>query len=175
TIELLENPAFRGKMVKKRRHSEFPDAPASLNWHHVYEGGLLDHTYAVTSLSIKVAEVLKKTYKIKINTDVLISGCLLHDIAKLFEYIKDDEEWEGSDVMLDHTMLATSELYARGFPEEVIHMVASHFGDKGPTPPMTLESMILSRMDLFDAEMEASLSDSGNDVLLADIIKDIKN
>jgi hypothetical protein len=49
--------------------------------------------------------------------------------------------------MLDHTMLATAELYTRNFPEEVIHIVASHFGEAGPTPPRTFEALIFHHLD----------------------------
>ena len=52
-------------------------------------------------------------------------------------------------------MLGTSELYARGFPEPVIHIVASHFGDQGPTPPQTIEAVIFHYADNLDAVLNA--------------------
>ncbi|MBN2101937.1 MAG: HDIG domain-containing protein [Candidatus Aenigmarchaeota archaeon] len=175
TISILKNP-FLSNRNFSGKHSGFENAPASLNWHHVYEGGLAEHTLSVTKMSVRIAEVLRSVYGIKTDTDVLIAGCLLHDIGKVFEYIKSKDEWDSSEILLDHTMLGTSELYSRGFPPEVIHMVASHFGDKGPTPPMTIEAKILSAIDLFDAGLESeSSSEEDETSSLLDLIRDIRS
>jgi hypothetical protein len=44
-------------------------------------------------------------------------------------------------------MLAVAEFYYRGFPENVIHIIASHFGETGPTPPRNYEALILHYVD----------------------------
>ncbi len=174
TISLIKNPSLSNRKFSVK-HSKFEEVPASLNWHHVYEGGLVEHTLSVTKISIRIAEVLKNVYGTKIDKNVLICGCLLHDIGKVFEYIKTKGEWDSAELLLDHTMLGTSELYARGFPEEVIHMVASHFGEKGPTPPITIEAKILSTVDLFDAEFESDDSlEEEETISLLDLIKGVK-
>ena len=56
-----------------------------------------------------------------------------------------------TELTLDHTMAGTSELYARGFPEKVVHIVASHFGENGPTPPATMEALVFHTIDNLDA------------------------
>ncbi len=152
----LSNPNFKYKNLSLR------DAPASNQWHHSYVGGLVEHTYAVTLMCIEVAKVLEKVYKIKIDMDSLIAAALLHDIGKLWEYKKYGGSWTSTKITLDHTILGTSELYARGFPESVIHIVASHFGHQGPTPPQTTEALILHTID----NMDALLSGSGQPQLL---------
>jgi len=174
TVSILKNPTLSNSNFSGK-HSKFENAPASLNWHHVYDGGLAEHTLSVTRMSVRIAQVLKSVYGIEADMDVLIAGCLLHDIGKVFEYIKSGGDWDSSDILLDHTMLGTSELYARGFPPEVIHMVASHFGDKGPTPPMTIEAKILSNIDLFDAELESEASSEEESISLLDLIKDARS
>lgn len=175
TLSLIKNPKLANSFFNAKP-SRFENAPGSLNWHHAFEGGLLEHTVAITKMAMKTADVLRSVYGIEINKDVLISGCLLHDIGKVFEYSKESGEWDANDLLLDHTMLGTAELYARGFPQEVIHMVASHFGDKGPTPPMTIEAKILSNIDLFDAETESAVTEAAEDeaMSLLDIIKEAK-
>jgi hypothetical protein len=44
-------------------------------------------------------------------------------------------------------MLGVAELYRRGFPEGVIHIIASHFGQGGPTPPRNFEALIFHYLD----------------------------
>jgi len=67
---------------------------------------------------------------------------------KVFEYKRNKSgDLEPTGIMLDHTMLGVAELYSRDFPEEVIHIVASHFGEGGPTPPRSFEAVIFHHLD----------------------------
>jgi 7,8-dihydroneopterin 2',3'-cyclic phosphate phosphodiesterase len=112
------------------------------------ERDVLTHTIAVTELSIKTAENFEKNYGLKLKKNFLIAASILHDLMKCFEYKKDKRgNLEPTGIMLDHTMLAVAELYARDFPEEVIHIVASHYGEGGPTPPRTFEAVIFHHLD----------------------------
>jgi len=112
------------------------------------ERDVVEHTVALTELCIKAVDTFKKNYNLKLNKDFLIAASILHDLMKVFEYKRDRSgELEPTGIMLDHTMLATAELYARDFPEEVIHIVASHFGEAGPTPPRTFEAVIFHHLD----------------------------
>ena len=112
------------------------------------ERDVVEHTVALTELCIKTVDTFKKNYNLKLNKDFLIAASILHDLMKVFEYKRDRSgELEPTGIMLDHTMLATAELYARDFPEEVIHIVASHFGEAGPTPPRTFEAVIFHHLD----------------------------
>lgn len=54
----------------------FLAAPASLNYHHNYQGGLLEHS--VETAEIAAALPLRTTF----DRDVLITAALLHDIGK---------------------------------------------------------------------------------------------
>lgn len=108
---------------------------------------VLNHTTAVTETCINVAEALQKNFGIKLNRDVLIAGALLHDVMKLFEWKMTKEGPEHTGLPLDHTLLGVAELYRREFPEEVIHMVASHPGEAGTTQPRTAEAFLLHQVD----------------------------
>jgi 7,8-dihydroneopterin 2',3'-cyclic phosphate phosphodiesterase len=96
---------------------------------------------------MKTADSMEKSYGIKINMDHLLAGALLHDIMKMFEWKAGEEGAEPTGVLLDHSMLAVAEFYYRGFPEDVIHIIASHFGESGPTPPRNYEALILHYVD----------------------------
>ncbi len=151
-VDLLKNPVMSHKdLASKYRPCDLKEAPASIQFHHIYKGGLVDHIYSVTLLSIAFAENLKKVYNVRVDMDALIAGALLHDIGKLWILKNGPDGWETTDHTLDHTMLGTAELYAREFPEKVVHIVASHFGSEGPTPPQTIEAVIFHHIDTLDA------------------------
>jgi 7,8-dihydroneopterin 2',3'-cyclic phosphate phosphodiesterase len=129
--------------------------------HHMCKGGLLKHTEGVTSLSINIAKFIDKRYG-PINHDYLIAGALLHDIMRLYDFKKEGDDFSVIPKMLGHEQLIGCELYARGFPEEVIHMTLNHLRAED----QTLEGMILHFADTIDAyadfhfrEMLKSLSE----------------
>ena len=112
------------------------------------ERDIINHTVAVTELCIKVTEVFKERYDLTLNKDHLIAASILHDVMKSFEYKRDKMgELEPTGIMLDHSMLGVAELYKRDFPEKVIHIVASHIGEGGPTPPRSFEAVIFHHLD----------------------------
>jgi 7,8-dihydroneopterin 2',3'-cyclic phosphate phosphodiesterase len=119
------------------------------------ERDIVNHSVALADLCIKTAECFEKNYGLKLKKDFLIAASILHDLMKSFEYKRDKKgELEPTGIMLDHTMLAVAELYARDFPEEVIHIVASHFGENGPTPPRTFEAVIFHHLDSLASMIE---------------------
>jgi 3'-5' exoribonuclease len=68
--------------------------PASLKENHSYKSGLLQHTLEVVDMAVLFA---KNIYEL--DTDLLITGCLLHDIGKLQSFDIDgvkfiETEWE---------------------------------------------------------------------------------
>lgn len=112
------------------------------------ERDVVKHTIALTDLCIKTADNFNKNYKMELNKDFLIAASILHDLMKVFEYRRNKEgELEPTGIMLDHTMLGVAELYSRDFPEEVIHIVASHYGEGGSTPPRTFEALVFHHLD----------------------------
>ena len=150
--DILKHPAMSHKGLAGRYGpADIKEAPASIQFHHTYEKGLLEHTYAVTKLSISVAETINSVYKLELDLDALIAAALVHDIGKLWRMKKGPSGWQATDLSLDHTMAGTAELYSRHFPEKVLHIVASHFGENGPTPPGTMEALIFHTVDNMDA------------------------
>ena len=79
-------------------------------------------------------------------------AALCHDLMKTAEM----EEFAGRAMMkfplyLDHLTLGVAELYARGFPPKVIHLIASHHGEGGPVAPSEKEAVILHFADSIDS------------------------
>jgi len=106
----------------------------------VVSRGLVAHVVNVCELLLWAC---KKEPSLK--QDVLLASALVHDIAHIYDELVS---------LLDHSFLGVCELYAQGFPLEVLHVVASHFGTSGPTPPMTREAVVFAMLDAVAANME---------------------
>lgn len=156
TIKILEEPAISNSEIVYPK-ADLKKIPAWVAGHHFYEGGLADHTFSVTNSCLLLAKNFEESYKSSINYDHLIAGALLHDIMKVFVLCKTGKQWNFTGCTLDHAVLTACELYAREFPEEVIHIVASHGGDLGGAGanPRTLEALILFYADMTDSAVES--------------------
>ena len=136
----------------------FDRIPAwAMGAHHCYDGGELDHSVSTTKLALKLAEQFEEAYSIKVSHDHIIAGALLHDIGKVFILKKEGSQWGFTGCRMDHAHLSGQMLYAAGFPEEIVHIVASHGGDMGQAAasPKTLEAIIVFHADVLDAAMES--------------------
>ena len=105
------------------------------------------HSLALADLCVKTSEILKEKYGIPINVDDLVAASILHDIMHLYEYKRTTAGVEHTGLSLDHTTLAVAELYHRGFPEELIHIIAAHAGEAGLTSPRNFEALIFHHLD----------------------------
>jgi len=155
-IEFIKNPTLSHKEFKKYPKTKIEDSKSLfMVGGNVVERETLNHIVAVTECCISIANIVNKTYGIPVNMDHLIAGALLHDIMKVFEYKSSKKTVEHTGVMLDHSAMAVAELYHREFPEQVIHMIASHLqGETGPTPPRNFEALILHHVDTMLAMIE---------------------
>jgi len=154
TVELLKNPKVSNPSMDYKA-SDITKTPSWIGAHHSYKGGLLDHIVSVTELSIMIAEHFTKRYGKKINMDHLIAAALLHDISKVFQLKEVKGTFTFSDFLLDHALWTCCELYARGFPEEVIDIVISHGGENITSSPRSIEAYILRKADEMDATVES--------------------
>lgn len=147
TIEILKDPKLSNKAMNYRPLA-LKDSPAGYPGfeHHMCKGGLIKHTEGVTTLSLEIAEFIDERYG-PVNKDFLIAGALLHDIMRLYDFKKEGSGYSVTPKILGHEQLIGCELYARGFPEEVIHMVINHLNAED----QTLEGMILHFADTIDA------------------------
>jgi 7,8-dihydroneopterin 2',3'-cyclic phosphate phosphodiesterase len=151
--DFLTSPSLSSKSFKKYSAVDIAKAATPFTVGGVSQGAtverdVLNHTITLADLCEKVAAVFEKSYGLPMNSDYLIAAALVHDVAKVFEWKKGATgEIEHTGILLDHTMLGTAELYCRGFPEEVIHIVASHFGESGPTPPRNFEALVFHHLD----------------------------
>ena len=137
--------------------------PAAYKLHHAVRGGLLMHTLSIVRLCERVCEIY--TF---VDRELLISGAILHDIAKLDEFsvgelgIAEGYTVEGN--LLGHLAMGAAKVddYAKrlGLSRKTSvllqHMILSHHGDPefgAAVRPMFIEAEILSELDLLDSRI----------------------
>ena len=146
---------------------QFAAAPAAKGNHHAYLGGLLEHTLSMTRLAVRLSRHYAHYYPGLLNQDLVISGCVLHDIGKCFELSfgrSFDYTTEGQLVghIVQGVELITeiAKKVSPPLPAEMImqlkHLVLSHHGKKeygSPVRPKTPEAMLLHEIDMIDSRM----------------------
>lgn len=136
------------------------DCPAGAYQHHSYPGGLLQHTLSVARIASALCDIVEELYGGEVNRDLVTAGAILHDVMKVYCYEPNGcggfqtSEYGG---MVDHLTLMVAEMHRRGLPADLIHVVAGHHGDVGPTKPKTLEALIVSVADQADSDLNGKL------------------
>ncbi len=117
---------------------------------------LIEHTRAVTLTALRIAEVLTGEYKDKvhINRDHLLSGSLLHDVGKLFEYERKAGKFvkSGEGELLRHPISGAAFAFQHGLPREVIHIIAAH-SKEGDGSRRTVEAIIVNHADFVNFDV----------------------
>lgn len=147
--------------------------PAAFKLHHAIRGGLLYHTLSI----LRLAECTCKIYP-SIDRELLLSGVILHDIAKLYEYdvaqstgVAANYSVKGN--LLGHLVMGAMEIEKTaeklGVSEEkavlLEHMLISHHGEPefgAAVRPLFIEAEVLCQLDTLDAtvyEMAQSISE----------------
>ena len=176
----LANPFLKSLMESFLGDDDFltaySSAPAAKSMHHVYLGGLLEHSLAVSEL----ADDISQRYP-DIDRDLLVVGALLHDIGKISElrYARSfDYTDEGK--LLGHIVMGVEmiedkirqiESFPRPLAMLLKHLLLSHHGQYeygSPKRPKTLEAVVLNFIDDLDAKINGVRThiekeqDSGN-------------
>lgn len=137
--------------------------PAAFKLHHAIRGGLLMHTLSIVRLCKSICAVYPF-----VNEELLISGAILHDIAKTEEFVVADSGiatgYSVKGNLIGH--LAEGAIIVRetanrcGVSEDtsnlIEHMLLSHHGDPefgAAVRPMFMEAEILSELDMLDARI----------------------
>lgn len=141
----------------------FKRAPAAKGFHHVYVGGLLEHTLSV----VKLLDVVADHYA-NINRDLLIAGGILHDIGKIYEFSYDSLiDYTDEGRLVGHIVMGVEMLDRKlealdGFPPQLAmgirHLILSHHGTLefgSPKRPKTVEAMIVHYVDDMDAKVNS--------------------
>ncbi len=137
--------------------------PAAFKLHHAVRGGLLLHTLSIVRLAQKVCTIYPF-----VDLELLISGAILHDIAKLSEFTVADSGiatgYSAEGNLIGH--LAMGAMVVNKYAEKLNisrntamlleHMCLSHHGEPefgAAVRPMFIEAELLSELDLMDSRI----------------------
>ena len=147
------------KYMIKKFDDKIYSYPAAVSIHHEYSSGLLMHSITMADIATYLCKIYDANY------DLLITGCLLHDLGKIIELegpIVYKYSLEGK--LLGHISIMTAEIRKAAeelkitseIPLLLEHMVLSHHGQPdfgSPVMPMTKEALLLSLIDNLDSKM----------------------
>lgn len=146
--------------------------PAAFKLHHAIRGGLMMHTLSI----VRLCEGVCKVYPF-VNRELLISGAVLHDIAKTTEFqisgtgLASGYTVEGNLIghLVKGAMMIADAAEKLGTDKEksllLQHMVISHHGEPefgAAVRPLFLEAELLSQLDMMDATVYEIMDATGN-------------
>ena len=135
----------------------FKTSPAARTHHHNYIGGLIQHVIECVDFAKAIFPIIP----VDINHELVLSGCIVHDLGKMFEYTVDLElgvvgvnekfinEW------INHIHWGFSWSNQNGF-HELAHIIASHHGIKdfgALVEPQTKEAEFFHEIDMLSSRL----------------------
>jgi len=134
--------------------------------HHNYLGGLVEHVYGMIKTAQAVSEYTGLNY------DILLTGCLLHDIGKIESYNWDVIlEMTDKGRLFHHTYIGYGNMLEFAGTLDIdpndetflklCHIIISHHEDGGLRKPMFPEAQAVSTLDAMDAAVQHALMFSG--------------
>ncbi|MBC8202993.1 MAG: HD domain-containing protein [Planctomycetes bacterium] len=145
-------------------------APAAMQIHHAWIGGLLEHTLQL----LKLADAMLPNYP-RLNRDIILIGLFIHDLGKTeelrwdrgFEYTREGNligHIARGAMWLEEKAKVAEETLGEPLPDGFLavlqHIVLSHHGllEHGAAKlPSTPEAIFVSQLDNLDAHTQTAL------------------
>lgn len=142
-------------------------APAAVSNHHAYLAGLAEHSLSMARLAVRVGRHYEAYYPGLADTDLLVAGCILHDIGKIEELTYRRSFAYSTEGRLVGHIAGGCELIGRvaahmsppldeDLERQLKHLVLSHHGKReygAPITPRTPEAILLHELDMIDSRM----------------------
>jgi 3'-5' exoribonuclease len=176
-IHSLEHPAAKALgaayLDDAKLMEDFRVAPAAMQIHHAWIGGLLEHTLQL----MKLADAMLPNYP-RLNRDIILFSLFIHDMGKVeelcwdrgFEYTREGNLIghiaRGAMWLEDKAKIAEANLgepLPDGFITVLQHIVLSHHGllEHGAVKiPATPEAIFVSQLDNLDAHTQTALDNA---------------
>jgi 3'-5' exoribonuclease len=139
-------------------------SPAATDYHHPFRCGLLEHSVSMARAALRLVEG-----NARLDRDLLLAGCLLHDLGKIEELRGGlQREYTPAGRLLGHLALGALLLDRKirelgDVPEEtrrlLLHLILSHHGTHefgAPVLPAIPEAFALYHLDNLDAKVEGA-------------------
>jgi 3'-5' exoribonuclease len=163
-VEGVENEHLRQLLFRVISDPEiagrFRISPAARGMHHAFRSGLLEHTVSMAIMGLELAR------HYALNADLVVAGCILHDLGKIWELdISSSIEYTDEGRLLGHLtmeVLFVDRLISEmsDFPDEtrrqLLHILLAHHGRYeygSPRRPKTPEALVVHMVDLLDSKM----------------------
>jgi len=155
---------------------KFCKAPAAIQLHHAYIGGLLEHTRNVLELALLAIPRYPE-----VSLDLVLAGVLLHDLGKTTELTYETNfQYSNEGQLVGHIAQAvvwidqkakvieadTGKTFPENIKQSLQHIVLSHHGQYefgSPKLPATPEAIAIHHLDNLDAKLNLYLSKIKND------------
>lgn len=130
-INLITDDKLRNFILNffKEHEEMIKIMPAAKVMHHNYVGGLIVHTVECVEFALKNLDL----FWMKLDKDIMIAACVLHDIGKIFEYTIDTETGivdyapDFREEWISHSQYGFSLCMMNGF-KRIAKMIAAHHG-----------------------------------------------
>ena len=144
----------------KKYRNKFYIHPAATKFHHSYVGGLAHHTLSMLNL----VEPFLKQYPY-LRKDLLYSGIILHDLAKIDEITGVDGEYTAEGLLIGHLVMLAIEIDKAASKhniensEEALllkHIAISHHGIPNygsAKKPQIGEALLIWYLDTIDSKL----------------------
>jgi 3'-5' exoribonuclease len=153
-IEQIESVELK-KCIKivLQENPFYYECPAAKRYHHAYKHGLLEHTIQIIDLAFGVINTVDDC--IKVNTDLIIAGSILHDIGKIncYKFVEGGiavcPTISEQDHIINGVKLASKYIQCNEV-DPLLHIIASHHKQKeygSPVSPISNEAWIISLTD----------------------------
>lgn len=164
TVEEVKDPHLKGLLNAfsgdRPLLERFFSYPASVGVHHVYIGGLLEHSLSVAKMGMAASSLIGG------DRDIIITGSILHDVGKIDELeISRGFRFTDRGRLLGHITLGVMILEGLvrrvdGFPDALTdiltHIIVSHHGLEewgSPKKPMFAEALMVHYLDNLDSKV----------------------
>jgi 3'-5' exoribonuclease len=159
----VHDPGYRGLLERllgdERLRAEWRRAPCTRGGHHAYLGGLLEHTVAVGTLALEVAQLHPR-----LNPDLLLCAALVHDLGKTREFTYGAEiGLSEAGRLVGHVQLGIQLLAEHPLPDDrrlpLLHCVLTHHGPESAPGRRfgSPEALALYRVNALDASVKGAL------------------
>ncbi len=181
-LRTIENPQLLALVTAFIKDDDlaggFKKAPAAVQNHHAYIGGLLEHTCSLLELAVRIlgrTDASDSHYP-EVSRDLVLAGIFLHDIGKVAELSYETNlayttpgqligHLAQAAIWIDRKVADIESQTSKPFPADIrdvlTHIVLSHHGSYefgSPKLPACLEAIVVHYLDNIDAKLNMALT-----------------